>query len=88
MEREFSIDLLNSRHDFPCEFMLKVIGKDQDDFVQRVLDAVGGEPAYKTRATPNGKHIAITMEPIVESAEQVLELYARIQTVEGVVMSM
>lgn len=94
MERERSLELLNATHTFPCEFTIKVIGKSDDDFIQRVVDAVNEaagakEPTrYQTRITPNGKHASITMEPVLKSAEHVLEVYERLKSVDGVVMTM
>ena len=94
MEEEQTLELLNATHDFPCAFTIKVIGKASDEFVAKVVDTVStiseatDEIPYTTRATPNGRHIAITLEPTLQSAEQVLLVYARIRTVKGVVMTM
>ena len=95
MEREASIELLNATHNFPCAFFLKVIGTVSDDFIDRVLSAVKDDDdladrqiPLTTRSTPNGKHISITMEPTLHSAEQALAIYDRIKMVEGVVMTM
>jgi len=91
VEREKSIELLNGTYEFPCVFTVKVIGAQTDDFVDRVLAAVRDESddfPYSTRSTPNGKHVAITMEPTLKSAEQVLAIYERVSMVRGVVMTM
>ena len=94
MERSESIDLLNATHAFPCAFVLKVIGVSADDFMGRILAAIREDGRVEddipcsTRATPNGKHIAITLEPTLHSAEHVLDIYERIRAVEGVVMTM
>ena len=94
MEDEQALELLNATHTFPCPFTIKVIGKADDDFVTRVVESVtktsgaDEEVPHSTRTTPNGRHIAVTLEPHLDSAEQVLLVYARIQTVKGVVMTM
>ena len=91
MDREASLDLLNATHQFPCAFIIKVIGVDQNDFVSRVVDTLlhfDPEVTYQTRSTPNGKHVAVTLEPQLQSAEQVLLVYERMRSVEGVVMTM
>lgn len=94
MERQASLDLLNATHSFPCEFTLKVIGANRDDFLRRCVEAVqiaapdANEFDYSTRSTPNGRHIAITMLVELQSAEHVLEVYACLRVVEGVVMTM
>lgn len=89
-----SIRLLEETHDFPCEVMIKVIGHSQATFVEAILEIVrecqslGELPAYRSRSTPNGKYIAITLEPPFQSAAEVLALYERIRVVQGVVMVM
>ena len=91
-KRQASIELLKQNHDFPDVVMLKAIGKNERGFLGRVVAAVRDrlgldeDPPYRSRATANGKHIAVTMEPTFESAEQVLDAYDAIKGVEGVVM--
>ena len=93
MERNDALELLNSTHDFPCAFTIKVIGVAADNFTTRVVEVVEealraeGVP-HRTRETPNGKHTSITLEPTIQTAEQVLLLYERIKSIEGVVMTM
>ncbi len=88
------IDLLNDTHDFPTQVMVKVIGINSLEFVGRVVASVREtleqeqDPPFRTRHTPNGRHVAVTLEPFVVSAEQVLAIYARLRTVEGVIMMM
>jgi len=93
VEREAALELLNATHEFPCAFTIKVIGLAKDDLEQRVVkvlqDALHCDDIpYTTRETPKKKHIAVTLEPMLKSAEQVLLLYERIRSVEGVVMTM
>ncbi len=95
MNREQSIELLNATHDFPCPYMFKVIGLSDDGFVDRVVAAVREAlehyeetPPHTTRQTPHGKHVSVTLEPTLLSAEQVLLVYQRIGTVSGIVMTM
>lgn len=87
-----SIELLESTHNFPCVYVLKVIGKSDDGFVGRVVAAVRDQlefdidPPYRVRATSGGRHVSITLEPTVDSAWDVLALYGRIQEITGLVM--
>ncbi len=89
-----SIELLESTHRFPCVFTFKAIGLTSDCFVGRVLAAVkhelsaDAEPAFSSRMTAGGKHTSVTIEPMVSSAEQVIAIYHRIHTVDGLVMMM
>lgn len=94
MDRENSLELLNSTHQFPCAFMIKIIGLHSDDFAARVVEAiqlelgVESDVPHRVRVTPAGRHVSITAEPEVACAEQVLAIYERIRSLEGVVMTM
>ena len=91
MQREQSLELLNATHDFPCAFTIKVIGNAEDDFVTRVVIALrefDPDVTFQTRSTPKGKHVAVTLEPKLESAAQVLLVYEQVKTIAGVVMTM
>jgi len=82
-------ELLDATHDFPCRFTFKVIGRDESDFPGRTLHAVrevlelAGDPETSARRTANGKHVAVTIELEIDSAEQVLQVYARLQRLDG-----
>ena len=86
------VELLESTHDFPCVYLFKVIGKTEDGFVARVAAAVreelacDGDPPYSLRQARGGGHVAVTLEPRVQSASQVLAVYRRVQRIDGVVM--
>ncbi len=89
--RADSLELLNSTHTFPCSFEFKVIGSAHDDFVRLVLEAVVAitsdtSPPHSTRTTPGGRHVSVSVEPVVQQAEHVLEIYERLKDLEGVVM--
>ena len=93
MEDEFTtIQLLEATHTFPCAYRFKVIGATGDHFVGRALAAVrqefpeGTEPPFSTRTTAGGRHVCVTIEPVVESAVHVLLVYQRLRTLEGLVM--
>ena len=87
-------ELLEQTHSFPCKFMFKVIGKANDDFASRVVAAVRGalnqdfDAPYELRETSGGRHVAVTIEPWVESSQQVIEIYTAIQKLDGLVMQM
>lgn len=88
-----SIRLLEENHDFPCEFVFKIIGQNTEVFVEEVLSVMRSthpcfEPRFQTRQTPNGRHISITVEPVMPSAVEVLEIYRQLQEIDGVVMIM
>ena len=87
-----SIELLESTHSFPCEYMFKAIGKDDHTFAGRVMDAVreetaeDHEPALRFRRTTSGRHICVTIEPRVRDAQQILAIYERMYRLDGLVM--
>lgn len=89
MDNRPSVDLLESVHPFPGTYQIKAIGLADDDFVGRVVSAATSELAtpseldHSVRATPGGRHVAITLEITVQTAEQVRAVYLKIQQVEG-----
>lgn len=89
MSEHDPIELLESNHPFPGTFQIKAIGQAANDFEGRILAAVHEQlPAasdldHTVRATPGGRHVALTLDVTVQSAEQVLALYARLREVDG-----
>lgn len=87
-----SLELLEARHNFPCVYTFKVIGKADGGFTSRIVSCVRDElnmevdPQYSLRSTKNGNHVAITIEPECESAQKVLAIYSRLMGMDGVVM--
>ena len=92
MDHRPSEDLLESNHAFPGTYQIKAIGTADDDFVGRVVEAVVGELAtpseldHTVRATPGGRHVSLTMEMTVQTAEQVRAIYAAIREVKGLTL--
>jgi putative lipoic acid-binding regulatory protein len=92
MDHRPSIDLLESVHQFPGVYQIKAIGKVADQFEARVLEAVTSELVsaseldYSVRTTPGGRHIALTLDITVQSAEQVRMIYARIHALPGLLL--
>jgi putative lipoic acid-binding regulatory protein len=92
MSRLPSVELLESTHAFPCAYMFKAIGKSEDGFVARVVAAVRQElageadPPYSVRETRSGGHVAVTLQPQMQTATQVLDVYRRILQTAGLVM--
>ena len=87
-----SVDILESNHEFPCAYTFKVIGVSDGVFTGRVISAVRDElklevdPPFRFRTTKNGKHIAITLEPVCDSAQQVIAIYSRLTGMDGIIM--
>ena len=87
-----AIELLESTHTFPGPYTFKVIGKTDNGFVARtvaaVRDALGDaeDPPYRVRESVGGRHTAVTLEPQVQTARQVLAVYRRLHDTVGLVM--
>lgn len=92
MENENHVDLLNSVHDFPGPYTFKVIGRAEDEFVERSVLAVREslewefDPPFETRETKGGRHVAVTFQLQMETAEAVLAVYDGLKQTEGVVL--
>jgi uncharacterized protein len=92
MDHRPSIELLESIHPFPGVYQIKAIGRADDDFEVRVVDAVCSVlPArsdldYSVRTTPGGRHVALTLDISVQNAEQVRAIYAEIHNVPGLTL--
>jgi putative lipoic acid-binding regulatory protein len=92
MDHRPSEELLESTHSFPGPYKIKVIGNVSDDFESRVLEVVRAEVTpsteveYSIRSTPGGRHVSLTLDLTVESAEQVRSIYGRIRQIKGLVM--
>ncbi len=87
-----SVELLESAHEFPGVYQIKAIGSATNDFERRVVEAVTAELVtaadlnYTARTTPGGRHVSLTLDVRVQSAEQVRTMYARLHAVEGMTM--
>lgn len=92
MDHRPSVDLLESIHAFPGVYQIKAIGRAEDAFESRVVEAVYGHVAaqsdldYSVRITPGGRHVALTLDITVQTAEQVRAIYAEIREIEGLTL--
>jgi putative lipoic acid-binding regulatory protein len=87
-----AIELLEAVHSFPGPYTFKAIGRVENGFAARIVAAVRDElnaetdPPFFCRQTAGGRHIAVTLEPHLETVYQVLAIYRRIRAVDGLVM--
>ena len=92
MDNVPSTELLESAHEFPGSYRIKAIGNSEGDFEARVVEAVVSELAgpseldYSVRTTPGGRHVALTLDMTVQSAEQVRRIYLRVHEVQGLTL--
>lgn len=92
MEYLPTLELLRKTHDFPGPYTFKVIGSVEGGFIARAVVAVrlglGGDvdPPYSLRVTEGGRHVAITLTPMIFRPEQVLTVYKSLKGLAGLVM--
>lgn len=92
MDHRPTVELLESTHLFPGVYKIKAIGRADDDFESRVVEAVCAHlPArsdldYSVRTTPGGRHVAVTLDISVQTAEQVRVIYAEIRELDGLTL--
>jgi putative lipoic acid-binding regulatory protein len=87
-----TIDLLERTHTFPGVYVFKVIGRVDGAFAARVVAAVREalghdvDPPFRVREAAGGRHVAVTLEPHLQTAHQVLAVYNRLRGTAGLVM--
>ena len=92
MDHRPTVELLESTHLFPGVYKIKAIGRADDNFESRVIEAVCSHlPArsdldYSVRSTPGGRHVAVTLDISVQTAEQVRAIYAEIRELDGLTL--
>jgi putative lipoic acid-binding regulatory protein len=92
MDHRPSVELLESIHLFPGTYKIKAIGVVDDEFETRVIEAVCSNLAarsdldYSVRLTPGGRHVALTLDITVQSAEQVRAIYADLHALKGLTL--
>ncbi|NBX92297.1 MAG: DUF493 domain-containing protein [Proteobacteria bacterium] len=86
------LELLKATHRFPGNYTFKVIGENENNLAARVVEtaymAAGphSQPRHTVRETDSGKHIAVTLEVTVETAELVVRIYEQLVNLKGVIL--
>lgn len=79
---------------FPCEFALKVMGENIDNYPEYVLSVCqkhveGITPdCVHTRPSRNGKYIAVTVHLVATSRRQLDDLYIELNAYEHTKMAL
>jgi hypothetical protein len=89
-----ALKLLEQHHQFPSQYMFKVIGFAGPEFmaaVRAAAESVLGvleDPGRQLRCRPSsgGRYLSVTLEVMVADAPQVLAIYAALKQVQGVVV--
>ena len=86
--RARALALLEATHQFPCAYDLTVIAFNQEVTTAAVREAVvvEGDPvAHQMVGSKAGRYLSHRFSVRVTTATEVLEIYARVRGVEGVV---
>jgi putative lipoic acid-binding regulatory protein len=90
--RRRAIELLEANHVFPDDISVSVIARNEEEVAARILaavDAVLGEPvaasAHERHPSSQGKYVSHRLNVRCASAEAVLDLFARLRAVDGVI---
>ena len=92
MEYLPTLELLRKTHDFPGPYTFKVIGKVENGFIARAVVAVrlglgcDIDPPYSLRVTEGGRHVSVTLTPLIFRPEQVLTVYRSLKGLAGLVV--
>lgn len=82
MKDDYYIELLNERHQWPGEFTFKFIVPAEKG---KELEKLFPEMKFSFRPSSGGKYLAYTFHGWLQSAEEVLECYAKARTVDGII---
>ncbi len=86
------IELLKLSHSFPGPYTFKVIVEASPDIVEKLITELSkllnwqASPQYSSRTTDSGKHIAITLEPVMRTPEEVHTVYNHLGSMQGVIL--
>lgn len=84
----------SSPMEFPCDFIIKAMGKNNDDFVNTVKRIVTthfpkvSADQFKTRASKDGNYTAVSVAVYAESKEQLDNLYKDLTDEPSVLMAL
>ena len=92
LARQRAVELLEANHTFPCEFSLSVIARNEAqvrDAILAAAAAVHGSPlpegAYSEKPSAQGKYLSHRLVVGCATADEVLQLYARLRAIDGVI---
>lgn len=74
--------LLDEQNDWPSHFTFKfIVPLKQFGELQGLL----GDHEFKTRSSSKGNYVSVTLSPLMDSAESIIQLYRKVSVVEGIV---
>lgn len=82
-EREHGARIFEALVEYPCEFKIKVIGREDESFVQDVVSYIGkvtdtapSNISFTTAASSAGTFVSVSVDAPVQNAEQLYECYS------------
>lgn len=78
------IDRLNTAHSWPCEYTFKFIVPHQE--TAQVHNLFKPETSLRKVASRTGKYISVTAEIFMASADQVIAIYKKAASIQGIIM--
>ena len=93
MEREAALELLRNQHDFPGCFKFRVVVRPEsvDSVLSVIMGSAGDEAAMREvqqRLSSKGNYVALHVDMDLPSAETVLEVYASLHGLDGVLTAL
>jgi len=90
--RQRAIELLEANHVFPCEMWVSVIARNDEGVAARILAAASAaleqplpDDALQSQPSAQGTYMRHRLNVPCASAAAVLDLFARLRAVDGVV---
>lgn len=74
--------LLDEQNDWPAPYTFKFIVPQErfDELTDRL-----GEHPFETRSSSKGNYVSVTLRPIMDSSQSVIDLYERVGGIDGIV---
>ncbi|TNF27196.1 MAG: DUF493 domain-containing protein, partial [Deltaproteobacteria bacterium] len=74
--------LLEDQHDFPCTYTFKfVVPADKIETLENLVK----EGSQSKRPSSSGKYVSLTIVMEVSSSDHVIEVYERVQVIDGLI---
>jgi putative lipoic acid-binding regulatory protein len=90
--RARAIDLLEANHTFPGDYTFSVVARNEQEVATAVLAAIEGAlgrplppGSVDRRESAQGRYVSHRVTVTCLRADEVLAIYARVRTVDGVV---
>jgi len=74
--------LLEKEHTFPCEYLFKfIVPFEGVEYIKRIL----GDKNIKMHSSKTGKYLSINLKKLVNSSDEIIEVYKEAQNVIGII---